>query len=355
MRIFLICILLSVSAQAADNTGALLNAAQNGDANAQFQLCGAYYLGQGVPKNEQEAFKLCKLAADQGHVEAAYNLGLFYQQGVGTGQNISLAMEAYSKAANAGHKDAKFNLLQLYNANQIADQRQRMETAEKVGIVPPLLPSDPKMGMQGNSQLAQRVQQLPAQTQQQLAATKPNPAQNASKQMACLQAAQKGIIAENCDFSTDAQQVVAAQAPVPAKAKPVAEPAQIDSLAELEQQAAQGNAVAQNNLGVMYRRGKGVEKNPQQAYALFEKAASKGSTNAMLNLANMHKLGEGTPQNLELAYAWYNLAADRIADAGAKQSALKNIAEISKFLGPEQMAKAQSRASGLNSSVPIER
>ena len=53
----------------------LLEKAQNGDANAQFQLGVAYYAGDGVDQNFTEMVRWWRLAAEQGFVLAQYNLG----------------------------------------------------------------------------------------------------------------------------------------------------------------------------------------------------------------------------------------------------------------------------------------
>ncbi len=44
--------------------------------------------------------------------------------------------------------------------------------------------------------------------------------------------------------------------------------------------ADQGNATAQNNLGVMYRDGSGVSRDYAQAFAWYRKAADLGNANA---------------------------------------------------------------------------
>ena len=46
---------------------------------------------------------------------------------------------------------------------------------------------------------------------------------------------------------------------------------------------AQGNAVAQNNLGLMYGKGEGVPQNSVTAYAWFNIAAANGSTKGKSN------------------------------------------------------------------------
>ncbi|MEP0728669.1 MAG: tetratricopeptide repeat protein, partial [Parasphingorhabdus sp.] len=50
--------------------------ANNGDADAQFNLAQAYKLGRGVPKDMNQAEKWYKSAADKGHLQANDNYGL---------------------------------------------------------------------------------------------------------------------------------------------------------------------------------------------------------------------------------------------------------------------------------------
>ena len=45
-------------------------AAEQGHANAQYELGWCYFLGQGVKENREEAKKWWKKAADQGHLSA---------------------------------------------------------------------------------------------------------------------------------------------------------------------------------------------------------------------------------------------------------------------------------------------
>ncbi len=50
-------------------------AAEQGDAKAQFNLGVMYSDGRGVPQNDAEAVKWFRLAAEQGDASAQYNLG----------------------------------------------------------------------------------------------------------------------------------------------------------------------------------------------------------------------------------------------------------------------------------------
>ncbi|KAF8928216.1 hypothetical protein BGZ58_009806, partial [Dissophora ornata] len=49
-------------------------------------------------------------AANQGEANAQYNLGFMYRNGKGVPQDYSKAMEWYLKAANQGHASAQFNI-----------------------------------------------------------------------------------------------------------------------------------------------------------------------------------------------------------------------------------------------------
>jgi len=46
-----------------------------------------YNEGLGVPQDYKEAVRLYRLAAEQGHAEAQYNLGQMYRQGLGVPQD----------------------------------------------------------------------------------------------------------------------------------------------------------------------------------------------------------------------------------------------------------------------------
>ena len=63
--------------------------------------------------------------------------------------------------------------------------------------------------------------------------------------------------------------------------------------------AEQGNAKAQNVLGVMYRRGQGVERNSVRAFVWFSRAAARGDATAK---AELHEVSQ-TMTGEELAQA----------------------------------------------------
>ena len=66
---------------------ALLEQAEQEDADAQYQLGFMYATGDGVPQDDAKAVRWYRLAADQGRSDAQYNLGYMYSNGEGVPQD----------------------------------------------------------------------------------------------------------------------------------------------------------------------------------------------------------------------------------------------------------------------------
>ena len=77
-------------------------AAEQGDADAQFMLGGAYYEGKGVTKDHAEAVKWYRKAADQGEADAQIKLGVAYYFGQGVPQDYVEAHKWLNLSAAAG-------------------------------------------------------------------------------------------------------------------------------------------------------------------------------------------------------------------------------------------------------------
>jgi TPR repeat protein len=75
--------------------------------------------------------------------------------------------------------------------------------------------------------------------------------------------------------------------------------------------AAQGDAAAQFNLGLMYRHGQGVPQDFREALKWYRKAAEQGHVWAQFNLGVMYRHGQGAPQNAQEAVKWYRKAAEQ--------------------------------------------
>jgi hypothetical protein len=85
-------------------------AAEQNDAIAQCDLGICYYNGQGVAKDEVEAMKWCRKAAEQNYADAQYGLGVCYAAGAGVAKNYIEAHKWIYLAAAQGNEDAKEKL-----------------------------------------------------------------------------------------------------------------------------------------------------------------------------------------------------------------------------------------------------
>ena len=93
-------------------------AAEQGDADAQFNLGVKYDNGQGVLQNYGEAVKWYRKAAEQGYASAQFRLGLRYANGQGVPQDYTKALKWYRKAAGQGVPEAQFNLALRYDKGE---------------------------------------------------------------------------------------------------------------------------------------------------------------------------------------------------------------------------------------------
>ena len=64
-----------------------------------------YYNGYGVRQDYAEAVKWYRQAAEQGHAEAQYNLGEMYHNGQGVHQDLHLSKEWFGKACDGGFQE----------------------------------------------------------------------------------------------------------------------------------------------------------------------------------------------------------------------------------------------------------
>ncbi len=92
--------------------------AEQGDAEAQYNLGVMYTNGQGVPQDDAEALQWYRKAAEQGNAGAQYNLGVTYNNGQGVAQDYAEAAKWYRKAGEQGVAEAQHNLGLMYRNGQ---------------------------------------------------------------------------------------------------------------------------------------------------------------------------------------------------------------------------------------------
>ena len=100
--------------------------------------------------------------------------------------------------------------------------------------------------------------------------------------------------------------------------------------------AEQGNAYSQDSLGRMYLTGESIPRNYREAFNWVQRAAEQGYAQAQARIGSIYYFGNGVPEDYVKAYAWWNLAA---AQGDEKVVKLKD--SLRKSLTRDQLAEAQ--------------
>lgn len=101
-----------------------------------------------------------------------------------------------------------------------------------------------------------------------------------------------------------------------------------------------GDPVAQNNIGFMYRKGRGIALDEEQAINWYRRSAEQGFADAMTNLGYMYDEGRTVEQDFVESYKWFLLAAER-----GRQGAEGHLEVLeADYMTPEQIEEAKARA-----------
>lgn len=124
-------------------------------------------------------------------------------------------------------------------------------------------------------------------------------------------------------------------------------------LARVRPLAEQGDPKAQYNMGVIYDRGYGVERDYDKALSWYEKAAAQGDAEAAHNLGVMYHAGHGVPVNNQRAVYWFKKAA-KLGEPAAQNNLAVMYAEgmgVEKDLAQAVAWMARAAAAGNESAV----
>src|ERR687891_693312 len=93
--------------------------ADKGDAKARYELGRAFFSGTlGVAKDEAEAVKWFRKAAEQNLADAQFSLGVCYAIGQGVAKDDAEAVKWFRKAAEQNYARAQYNLGVRYTKGQ---------------------------------------------------------------------------------------------------------------------------------------------------------------------------------------------------------------------------------------------
>jgi localization factor PodJL len=96
----------------------LSQAADKGQAVAQYRLGTMYERGQGVAADSAKAIHFYEMAANQGNRKAMHNLAVAYASGPVAKRNMTESARWFAKAAALGLSDSQFNLAVLYERGE---------------------------------------------------------------------------------------------------------------------------------------------------------------------------------------------------------------------------------------------
>ena len=250
-------------------------AAEQGDADAQYNLGFCYEHGQGVTKNRSEAMKWYRKAAEQGHAYAQSRLGFCYKYGRGVTQNYTEAVKWWRKAAEQGNSGAQCGLGICYEEGQGVPQ----DYTEAVKWYR-------KAAEQGNTYAQEKMNDYKTKQSNTSTAARQSTNNNTTTTVNARSLVETGMRHYN--------------------AKNYAE-----AVKWFRKAAEQGNADAQYNLGACYYNGQGVTKDYTEAVKWIRKAAEQGFAGAQYNLGNCYYKGNGVTQNYTEAVKWYRKAAEQ--------------------------------------------
>jgi hypothetical protein len=117
--------------------------ANHGNPAAQWALGAIYYVGEGVPQDDEQAIHWYEKSANQGYAPAQANLGYMYQEGLGVPPDAKRAVELFEKSAKQGWAPGQYALGTLYQNGEGVPQDDEkaaywIEKAALLGWVPAL-------------------------------------------------------------------------------------------------------------------------------------------------------------------------------------------------------------------------
>jgi TPR repeat protein/uncharacterized membrane protein len=244
-------------------------AADQGDAEGQANLGFFYRNGRGgLTKDDREAARLYKLAADQGNSNAQTNLGFFYETGRGgLAKDDREAARLYKLAADQGNARGQANLGFFYRNGRGGLTKDDREAARLYKLA----------ADQGDARGQINLGYLYETGRGGLAKD-----DREAARLYKLAADQGNAYGQDIlgTFYRDG---------LGGLTKDDREAARLFKLA-----ADQGNAYGQNNLGTFYRDGLGgLTKDDREAARLFKLAANQGDAKAQANLGVFYKYGRG--------------------------------------------------------------
>ena len=122
---------------------AYLISANEGNAEAQFDIAYAYFNGEGIERDYASAAMWFKRSARQNYAKAQYNLAYCYMNGRGVPRDYDKASDLLHQSATNNYKRAQLTLADCY-ANGILVEQNEKESQKWMAMAANLQPEQPK-------------------------------------------------------------------------------------------------------------------------------------------------------------------------------------------------------------------
>lgn len=122
---------------------AYLISANEGNAEAQFDIAYAYFNGEGIERDYASAAMWFKRSARQNYAKAQYNLAYCYMNGRGVPRDYDKAFDLLHQSANNNYKRAQLTLADCYADGILVEQNEK-ESQKWMAMAANLQPEQPK-------------------------------------------------------------------------------------------------------------------------------------------------------------------------------------------------------------------
>lgn len=317
----------------------LVQRAESGDAQAQFELGQAYEDGKAVAQDDVKAAEWFRKSADQGNAQAENSLGVMYTLGRGVTHDREEGVRWYKKAARTGLPEAIYNVaISYYNGEgtdtNLNDAAAWMMVASRKGD-PQATEALKHMSQELNNRMEMSTFRL---------ATLYEKGDEIPRDLPAAASLYKELAQKNqfqwfvADSRYKLCQMYAAGQGVPqdyAEARSWCKKSGVD--------------FAYVVLGRMAEKGLGQEKNLREAREYYREAAARAIPDGYMDTARLD-LASDSHDGQKNAYFWYSIAAKRrVPNAEEKQR------EAATNLNDKEIAEQQKRAAAWLKMVPAER
>lgn len=290
-------------------------AAEQGHAKAQLYLAGLFESGEGTRQDDILAELWYRKAAEKGNADAQYKLGRIFENGIGVKWDDAEVKKWYLAAAQQGHSAAQYRIGCLYRLGSFCDDENNhsecikwfrlaadqghMEAQCALGAIYGIANSCPGVN---NTNLA-KPDDDEALKWWQMAARQGSV--SSRRILDNLWADSNSIIA----LKKAAEQGDASAQNALGVHYLFEEVDELEAIRCFKQSANQGHSQAQKYLGYCFSNGKGASRDYVEAIKWYRSAADGGDRSAMDGLGTMYASGDGVPRDYLAAAKWFELAA----------------------------------------------